>query len=89
MATLDNDDLKAVKSRVDVSLDEKLDEKLEDKLSHLPTKDEFYKQTSKILKRLDDLEESMDIVSSRHAEHSDKIEALENIHPQGVHTISS
>jgi hypothetical protein len=89
MATLDNDDLKAVKSLVDVALDEKLDEKLEDKLSYLPTKDEFYEQTLKILKKLDDLEESMDIVSARQSEHSDKTEALENIHPQRIHSISS
>jgi hypothetical protein len=42
MATLDNDDLNAIKGLIEVTFDEKLDEKLDDKLSHIPTKDEFY-----------------------------------------------
>lgn len=66
-----------------------VEEKVGEKTKNLPTKDEFYEQTLKILKKLDDLEESMDIVSSRQSEHSDKLEVLEKIHSQGIHSITS
>jgi hypothetical protein len=39
MATLDNDDLKAIKGLIEVTFEEKLGEKLDEKLSYLPTKD--------------------------------------------------
>jgi len=63
-----------------------VEEIIEEKTKNLPTKDEFYKETLRILSKLDDLEISMDIITSRQSEHSDKIEALEKIHPQGIHT---
>jgi len=67
--------------KIEVIVEEKVDEKTK----NLPTKDEFYEQTLKVLKKLDNLEESMDIVSSKQSEHSDQIEALEKIHLQGTH----
>ncbi|KKQ37645.1 MAG: hypothetical protein US53_C0013G0004 [Candidatus Woesebacteria bacterium GW2011_GWA1_37_7] len=77
MAKLDNDDLTAIKNLMEVTFDAKLDEKLDVKLSHLPTKDEFYEQTSKILKRLDDMETEKDILSHRVSGHEDRIEKIE------------
>ena len=74
IATLDSDDLKAIKNLIEVTFDEKLDEKL----SHLPTKDEFYEETSKILKRLDDLEKEKDVLSHQVSGHSDQIEKIES-----------
>jgi len=78
MATLDDDDLKAIKGLIEVTFDEKLDEKLDDKLSHLPTKDEFYEQTGEIVKRLDNLEVEKDVLSHQVSEHSDKLEKIES-----------
>lgn len=78
MATLDSDDLRAIKGLIEVTFDEKLDDKLDEKLSHLPTKDEFYEETSKILKRLDDLEKERDILSHQVSGHSDRIEKIES-----------
>lgn len=69
--------------KIEVVVEKKVDEKTK----NLPTKDEFYEQTLKVLKKLDNLEESMDIVSSRQSKHSDQIEALEKIHPQGIHSV--
>ena len=66
-----------------------VDEKIGEKTKNLPTKDEFYEQTVKILKKLDNLEESMDIVSERQSKHGDRIEALEKIHPKGKHVLAS
>lgn len=54
-------------------------------IKHLPTKDEFYKETLRILKKLDDLEVEKDVLSHNVSDHSDRIEALEKIHPQGAH----
>jgi len=41
--------------KIEVIVEEKVDEKTK----NLPTKDEFYEQTLKVLKKLDNLEESM------------------------------
>jgi hypothetical protein len=78
MATLDDDDLKAIKNLIEVTFDEKLDEKLDDKLSHLPTKDEFYEQAGEIVKRLDNLEVEKDVLSHQVSEHRDKLEKIES-----------
>jgi ureidoglycolate hydrolase len=63
-----------------------VDEKITEKTRNLPTKDEFFEETLKVLKKLDNLQEAMDIVSARQSTHSDQIEALEKIHPLGSHT---
>lgn len=64
-------------------IEEIVDEKVGEKIKNLPTKDEFFEETLKVLKKLDNLEEAMDIVSSRQTKHGDQIEALEKIHPHG------
>jgi len=66
-----------------------VEEKIEEKTKNLPTKDEFFTQTLKVLSKLDDLEVAMKIVSSRQSEHSDQIEALEKIHPHGRHSATA
>jgi chaperonin cofactor prefoldin len=50
---------------------------LDERLSHLPTKDEFYKQTGEIIKRLDNLDEETDVLSHQVSKHDDRIEDLE------------
>ena len=57
-------------------------------IKHLLTKDEFYKETLRILKELEDLKTEKDILSHNVSDHSDRIEALEKIHPQEAHFAS-
>ncbi len=74
MAKLDDDDFKAIKNLVEVTVDEILDKKgvaVKGDLSHLPTKDEFYEQTGEIIKRLDDLEQEKDVLSHQVSGHED------------------
>lgn len=89
---LTNGDLKAIGNLVGVVLDEKIEEKglvTKDDIKHLPSKDEFYAETTKILKKMDDLEVEKDLLSHRSSDHSDRIEALEKIHPAGKHFAST
>ena len=76
-ATLDGNDLKAIKDLIEATIDEK-ELVTKSDLSHLPTKDEFYEQTGEILKRLDDLEIEKDLLSNRVSEHEDRIEKVES-----------
>ena len=76
MALTDND-LKALKDLMEVTFEEKLDEMLDEKLSHLPNKDEFYKQTGEIIKRLDNLEVEKDVLSHQVSNHEDRTKNLE------------
>jgi hypothetical protein len=81
MATLDNDDLKAIKALMEVTIDEAIETKgvvTKADISHLPTKDEFYEQTGEILKRLTDVEEEKDVLSHHVSGHSDRIEKIES-----------
>lgn len=71
---------------LEVKLDEKLDEKFKDKLGTLPTKDQFYESTLKVLSKLDSIETQMKMLSSRTYDNTDKIEKLEKIHPMNSHT---
>lgn len=54
-------------------------------LKYLPTKDEFYEETLKILKGIEDLKDEKDVLTKQVSDHSDKIEKLENIHPNKAH----
>ena len=76
MATLDDDDLKAIKGLIEVTIDEK-ELVTKDEISHLPTKDEFYKETGEIIKRLDDLETEKDVLAHQVSSHDDRIEKIE------------
>lgn len=81
MAALDDNDLNAIKDLMKVTIDEAIEEKglvTKEDISHLPTKEEFYEQTGKILKRLDDLEAEKDVLSHQVSDHSDRIEKIES-----------
>ena len=81
MAKLDNDDLKAIKDLMEVTIEEAIESKglvTKDDISHLTTKDEFYEQTGEILKRLDNLEEEKDVLSHQISRDSDRIEKIES-----------
>lgn len=76
MANLDDDDLKAIKSLIEVTINE-MELVTKEDLSFIPTKDEFYEETGKILKRLDDLETEKDILVHNVSNHEDRIKDLE------------
>jgi len=78
MATLDNDDLKAIKALIEVTFDEKLDEKLDDKLGHLPTKDEFYTKMDEVVGELKTVREEQPLQSDKLSDHDDRIQKIES-----------
>jgi len=78
------DIIKVIKEAVSEVFEEKGAVTKED-LKYLPTKDEFYEETLKILKGIEDLKDEKDILSHQVSDHSDRIEKLEKIHPQGKH----
>ena len=82
MATLENDDLQAIKNLIEITIEEK-ELVTKDDLGHLSTKDEFYEQTGEILKRLDDLEEEKDVLTHQVSNRGDRIKDLEfKLHSQ-------
>jgi hypothetical protein len=78
MATLDGEDLNAIKQLIEVTLDEKLDGKLDAKISHLPTKDEFYGKMDEVMGELKAIREEQAVQSHRIADHEDRIEKIES-----------
>jgi hypothetical protein len=70
---------------LEVKLDEKLDEKFKYKFGNLPTKDQFYEETLKVLTKLDSIETQMTMLSGRTYDNTDKIEKLQKIHPHNSH----
>lgn len=67
-----------VKITIDEELDVKLDEKLDEKLGKLPTKDEFYGQTDKLMKELKDMREEHKMLSARvYEDHEPRIAKIE------------
>jgi len=81
MAKLGNEDLKAIKDLLEVTIEEAIESKglvTKDDISHVPTKDEFHEQIGEILKRLDNLEEEKDVLSHQISRDSDRIEKIES-----------
>jgi hypothetical protein len=79
--TRDDKDIGSIKNLITLAVDGAIEGNglvTKTDISHLPTKDEFYEQTGKILKRLEDLEEEKDILSGRVSNHGDRIEKIEN-----------
>lgn len=74
----------AIKQAMELVLDEK-EVITKSDLKFLPSKEEFYEQTLKILKSLDDLKMEKDLLAAHSKDHTDRIEALEKIHPHGKH----
>lgn len=90
MITRSDTDVNSIKDLIGVAIDEKVEEKklvVKGDISHLPTKDEFYAETSKIYKKLENLETEIKLVTRKVSEHSDDIEKLKDIHP-GFHHVA-
>ena len=86
MAKLDDQDLKNIKSLIEITLDEKLEEKFNEKLSHLPDKEEFYKRTDEMMTELKNIREEQTVLAQHSRDHTDNIEKLKKIHPNFQHT---
>ncbi len=72
---------KDYQSRISEYLDfkfQKLEKDLTEKIDHLPTKDEFYDRTDKILGSQHKDRDEFEMVSSRVSDHEDRIQALED-----------
>jgi hypothetical protein len=79
MATLDNDDLKAIQGLIQVTIEEATEKKLVTKedISHLPTKDEFYEKMDEVMGELKTIREEQTLLSHRISDHEDRIEKIE------------
>ncbi len=78
MATLDNDDLKAIQGLMEVTIDEAIEAKLVTKedISHLPTKDEFYSKMDEVMGELKTIREEQALQSQHLSDHDDTIEKI-------------
>lgn len=54
-------------------------------LKYLPSKEEYFEREDKAMGKLKKIEQELAILSDHSADHSDRIEKLEKIHPQGKH----
>jgi len=77
MATLDNDDFKAIKALIEVTIDEK-ELVTKSDISHLPTKDEFYTKMDEVMGELKAIREEQPLQSHKLSEHSDRIGKIES-----------
>ena len=67
-----------VELTLEVKLDEVLDKKLEEKLSHLPSKEEFYKKMDEIMGELKTIREGQEILTHKvYRNHEPRISKVE------------
>ena len=81
MATLDNDDFKALKDLMKVTIEEAIESKglvTKEDVSHLPTKDEFYTKMDEVVGELKTIREEQALQSQHVSDHDDRIEKIEN-----------
>ena len=81
MATLDNDDLKAIKNLIEVTIDEAIEAKglvTKEDISHLPSKDEFYTKMDEVMGELKTIREEQPLLSHRVSDHEDRIGKIES-----------
>jgi hypothetical protein len=80
MATLDNDDLKAIKNLMEVTIDETIEEKLvaKEDLSLLPTKDEFFTKMDEVMGELKTIREEQALQSQHLSDDDDRIAKIES-----------
>ena len=80
MAKLDNDDLKAIKDLMEVTIDEAFKRKgaiTQDHIGNLPTKDEFYGTMEKVMGELKAIRKEVAVLGHQVSEHDDRIDKLE------------
>jgi hypothetical protein len=81
MATLDNDDFKALKDLMQVTIEEAIEAKglvTKEDISHLPTKDEFYTKMDEVMGELKTIREEQALQSQHLSDHDDRIDKIES-----------
>lgn len=63
-------------------LDQKLDEKFDQRFSHLPTKDDFFNKMDEVMGELKAIREERETQADVLSDHGDRLEKLENLHPE-------
>ncbi len=85
--TLTQGDLDALRDLMAVTVDESIEKKrlvTEDMISHLPTKEEFYDESAKLMKELKDLREEVTVSTGTVSRHTDEISEIQT--KIGIHT---
>lgn len=59
---------------------------VKEEVKHLPTKEEFYKRSDQVMKKLETREQEDIAKVGKESEFEERIAALEQIHPHGTHT---
>lgn len=77
-------DLAAIGNLIKVVIDQS-DLVTKKDLAFLPSKDEFYEETLKLHKKLEDLEMEKNVLVRQVRRQSERIDSLEDIHPGGKH----
>ena len=75
MATLDNDDLNAIKQLIEVTIDDAIETKglvTKEDISHLPSKDEFYTKMDEVMGELKAIQ------THQVADQDDRLEKIES-----------
>ena len=81
MATLDNDDLNAIKQLIEITIDDAIETKglvTKEDISHLPSKDEFYTKMDEVMGELKTIREEQPVQSQHLSEHEDRIQKVES-----------
>lgn len=81
MATLDNDDFKALKDLMQVTIEDAIETKglvTKKDISHLPTKDEFYTKMDEVMGELKIIREEQTLQSQHLSDHDDRLEKIED-----------
>jgi len=75
---------KSIYDYVDKKIDEQTTQ-LRAEFSYLPTKDDFYTMMDELMGELKAIREELPVLSHQTSRNSDRITALESIHPSGKH----
>jgi hypothetical protein len=81
MATLDNEDLKAIKDLMGVAIDDAIENRglaTKDHLGHLPTKDEFYGKMDEVMGELKTIREEVAVLGHQVTDHADRLDKVES-----------
>jgi predicted nuclease with TOPRIM domain len=81
MATLDDQDLKAIKDLMEVTIDEVIEKRelvTKNDLSHLPTKDDFYGKMDEVMGELKTIREEQSLQSQHLSDHDDNIQKIQS-----------
>jgi predicted nuclease with TOPRIM domain len=66
-----------------------IDEKLDEKLKLLPAKDELFERLDEIVGELKSVREEQAAMAGRLSNHEDRLEQLEEIHPNNAHPLAA